>query len=134
MSVSDDGGETFRMLEAVEPKVPQCQKSVISLPVDFRLPDGLENDGRFILLSTPTGHGGKDFTRSDGKVFLGRIDGEKVSWIKEYDITDKIKYSSFEKYSDFYAYSCLTVLDNNSIGLLYEAYPSGYITFTKFTL
>lgn len=134
LSVSDDGGETFRMLENVEPKVPQCQKSVISLPVDFRLPDGLENDGRFILLSTPTGHGGKDFTRSDGKVFLGRIDGEKVSWIKEYDITDKIKYSTFEKYSDFYAYSCLTVLDNNSIGLLYEAYPSGYITFTKFTL
>ena len=134
VSVSDDGGETFRRLKPVEPVVPQCQRSVISIPEDFVLPDGLINDGRFILLSTPTGHSGKDKTRTDGKVYLGRIDNENISWIRSYDITDKEKYAAFEKYSDFYAYSCLSVLEDNSIGLLYEAYPSGFMTFAKFNL
>lgn len=134
LSVSDDGGDTFRILPPIEPKVPQCQRSVINLPACYPLPDGLRNDGRFILLATPTGHGGKDVTRTDGKVFFGRIDNEAVSWIKEYEITDKNKYAVFEKYADFYAYSCLSVLDDNRIGLLYEAYPSGYITFVKFSL
>lgn len=134
LSVSDDGGETFRSLGAVEPHVPQCQRSVVNIPDTFVLPDGMLNDGRFILLATPTGHSGKDVTRTEGKVFLGRIDGEKVSWIKSYDITDKEKYASFEKYADFYAYSCLCCLDDNSVGLLYEAYPSGFMTFAKFEL
>lgn len=134
LSVSDDGGDTFRALAPIPPKVPQCQRSVINIPSEFILPDGLENDGRFILLSTPTGHSGKDTTRTQGKAFLGRIDGETVSWIKEYEIKDVNKYSSFDKYADFYAYSCLSVLNNSTIGLLYEAYPSGYITFAKFNL
>lgn len=134
LSVSDDAGETFRRLESIPPRVPQCQRSVISLPPDFILPDKMENDGRFILLSTPTGHSGKDSTRTEGKVFLGRIDGEKVSWLKEYPIKDNNKYSSFGKYSDFYAYSCLSVIDNMTIGLLYEAYPSGFMSFVKFSL
>ncbi len=134
LSVSDDGGDTFRKLPSTPPHVPQCQHSVISVPSDFILPDGLENDGRYILLAAPTGHGGKDATRTEGKVFLGRIDDEKVSWIKKYDITDAEKYASFEKYADFYAYSCLSILADNTVGLLYEAYPSGYMTFAKFSL
>ncbi len=134
LSVSDDGGDTYRKLSPIEPKVPQCQRAVISLPESFVLPDGLANDGRYILLSTPTGHSGADTTRTDGKVFLGRIDGESVKWIKSYDVKDKEKYSSFEKYDDFYAYSSIAVLNDNSIGLLYEAYPSGYMTFAKFKL
>ncbi len=134
LSVSDDGGETFRKLEPTEPKVPQCQRSVISLPKDFILPDNLENDGRYILLATPTGHNGKDTTRTEGKVFLGRIDDECVKWLKTYDVTDKNKYASFGRYADFYAYSCLTCLNDNTVGLFYEAYPSGYMTFAKFKL
>ncbi len=134
LSVSGDGGETFKKLPAIEPHVPQCQRAVISLPSEFKLPDGLENDGRFILLSTPTGHGGKDTTRTDGKVFFGRIDGETVTWLKTYDITDSQKYAPFGKYADFFAYSSIATLANGKIGLLYEAYPSGYITFAKFEL
>ncbi len=134
MSVSDDGGDNFRKIPSILPTVPQCQRSVISLPESFLLPDGMENDGRYILLSTPTGHSGKDKTRTDGKVFLGRIDGEEIAWVKEYKIKDKEKYSSFEKRADFYAYSCLTAHSDNTIGLLYEAYPSGYITYVKFEL
>lgn len=134
LSVSDDGGETFRKLPAVAPEVPQCQRSVINVPESFILPDGLENDGRFILLSTPTGHDGKDRTRTEGKLYLGRIDNETVSFIKKYDITDKEKYASFEKYADFYAYSCLACLDDNTVGLIYEAYPSGYMSFAKISL
>ncbi len=134
LSVSYDGGDTFKKISSIEPQVPQCQRSVISVPESFVLPDGLVNDGRYILLATPTGHGGKDRTRTDGKVFLGRIDDEVVNWIKQYDITDKEKYASFEKYSDFYAYSCLCCLEDNTVGLIYEAYPSGFMTFAKFEL
>ncbi len=134
LSVSDDGGDTFRALDPIEPKVPQCQRAVITLPKDFILPDSLENDGRYIVLTTPTGHSGKDATRTDGKAFFGRIDGETVKWIKSYDIKDKEKYASFEKYDDFYAYSSVAAMKDNTIGIFYEAYPSGYITFTKFTL
>ncbi len=134
LSVSSDGGETFERLESIEPLVPQCQRSVISVPRDFILPDNLVNDGRYILLATPTGHSGNDKTRTDGKVFLGRIDDESVTWIKHYDITDKEKYACFEKYADFYAYSCLSCLNDNTVGLIYEAYPSGYMTFAKFNL
>ncbi len=134
LSVSEDGGENFRKLPAIEPQTPQCQRSVINIPADFVLPDNMENDGRFILLATPTGHGGKDKTRTEGKVFLGRIDGETISWLKTYDITDKDKYAPFERYADFYAYSCLCCLEDNTIGLLYEAYPSGYMTFARFRL
>ncbi len=134
LSVSYDGGDTFKKLSPTEPKVPQCQRSVITLPKSFVLPDGLENDGRYILLSTPTGHSGKDTTRTDGKVFFGRIDDEEVKWIKSYDVKDKKKYASFGKYDDFYAYSSISALDDEYIGLLYEAYPSGYITFAKFKL
>ena len=134
LSVSDDGGDTFRKLPAVDPKVPQCQRSVISLPQSFVLPNGLENDGRYILLSTPTGHGGRDATRTDGKVFFGRIDNETVTWIRSYEVKDKEKYADFKEYADFYAYSCLAALNDNTVGLFYEAYPSGYITFAKFGL
>lgn len=135
LSVSCDGGETFRKLSSVEPHTPQCQRTVVSLPESFILPDNLRNDGRFILLATPSGHNGKDKTRTDGKLFLGRIEeNNDVLWIKSYDITNKEKYASFEKYADFYAYSCLAVLEDNTIGLIYEAYPSGYMTFAKITL
>ena len=127
-------GLTFRKLPAVDPETPQCQRSVINVPESFVLPDNMENDGRFILLSAATGHGGKDRTRTEGKVFLGRIDGETVKWLKTYDVTDKEKYASFEKYADFYAYSCLCCMEDNTVGLLYEAYPSGYMTFAKFEL
>ncbi len=134
LSVSSDGGDTYEKLPPTEPFVPQCQRSVISLPKSFKLPDGLENDGRYIVLSTPTGHSGKDKSRTDGKVFFGRIDSNEVNWIKSYDVKDKEKYSSFGKYDDFYAYSSISALDDENIGLLYEAYPSGYMTFVKFKL
>ncbi len=134
LSVSDDGGDTFRKLAPIEPKVPQCQRAVVNVPADFMLPDSMENDGRYLLLSTPTGHNGKDTTRTDGKVFLGRIDGEAVKWLKTYNLTDAEKYASFGKYSDFFAYSSIAALADNTVGVLYEAYPSGYITFAKFEL
>lgn len=134
LSVSDDCGENFRKLPDILPKVPQCQKSVVAVPADFKLPQPLVNDGRFILMSTPTGQSEKRFTRTDGRVFLGRIDREKVTWIKNYEVKDMNKYSKLKNYAPFYAYSCLSIIDDTTVGLLYEAYPSGLISFAKFTL
>lgn len=135
LSVSTDGGETFKRLKSSGLYTPKCQKSVISLPENFVLPDGLKNDGFYILVSAPSGHKDKkDATRTDGQLYLGHIEGDTIKWIKTYDIKEKTKYGVFEKYDDFFAYSCLCVLKENKIGLLYEAYPSCYIVFEEFTL
>lgn len=129
LSVSIDGGETFTKCANTDIRSPQCQRSVISLPNDYVLPDGLENDGFYIAMVTPTGHNGRDTTRTDGKLFLGHIEGGKVKFIKAYNLKDCGKYSAFGEYADFFAYSSCCVLPDGKIGVLYEAYPSGYITF-----
>lgn len=134
LSVSEDAGESFKSLAPSPLSVAKCMKSAISLPETMALPDGLKNDGFYILMSTPTGHGGKDFSRTDGTVFLGHIEGKRICWLKSYAVKDSKKYASFAVYDDFFAYSCLTVLPSGKIGLLYEAYPSGLIMLAEFSL
>ncbi len=134
LSISSDGGETFEKCPNTDIHSPQCQRSVISLPKEIKLPDGLENDGFYIVLVTPTGHNGRDATRTDGKLFLGHLENRRVKFVKAYNIKDCGKYSSFGEYSDFFAYSSCCVLPDGEIGILYEAYPSGYITFCKIKL
>ena len=135
LSVSEDGGETFKKLKGSGLYTPKCQKSVIAIPKELHLPDNLENDGFYILVSAPSGHKDKkDATRTDGQLYLGHIKDDVIEWLKSYDIKDKSEYQPFEKYDDFYAYSCLAILNDNSIGLLYESYPSCYIVFKKIDL
>ena len=129
LSVSVDGGETFSKCPNTDIHSPQCQRSVLSLPTDVVLPDGLENDGFYIVMVTPTGHNGRDTTRTDGTLFLGHVEGNKIKFIKAYNLKDSGKYSSFGSYDDFFAYSSCCVLPDGRIGVLYEAYASGYITF-----
>lgn len=134
LSVSEDGGETFSKCRSTDIHSPQCQRSVLSLPTDVKLPDGLENDGAYFVLVTPTGHNGRDATRTDGKLFLGHFENGKTKFCKAYNLKDTGKYSVFGEYADFFAYSSCCVLPNGEIGVLYEAYPSGYITFCKIKL
>lgn len=59
-----------------------------------------------ILLSCPTGS-----SRASGKIFVGLVqDNGSISWDYTYSVNS----------SSYYAYSCLTELNDGSIGLLYE--------------
>ena len=70
-----------------------------------------------ILLSCPTGS-----NRTTGKIFVGLVqDGGSINW----------KYTYSVNSSNAYAYSCLTELDDGSIGLLYEKGNNGGITYTN---
>ena len=129
MSVSQDGGESFSKLPNTKIHSPQCQRSVIMLPPEQALPDGLKNDGFYMVLVTPTGHNGRDTTRTDGCLFLGHIENKGIKFIKSYNLKDSGKYASFGRFADFFAYSSCCVLPDGKIGVLYEAYPSGYITY-----
>lgn len=129
VSVSNDGGESFSKCPNLDIHTPMCQRSVLMLPQDLKLPDGLKNDGCYLVLSTPTGHNGRDTTRTDGKLFLGHIEDKSIKFIKAYNLKDSGKYTSFGSYYDFFAYSCCCVLPDGQIGVLYEGYASGYITF-----
>lgn len=73
-------------------------------------------DGRpAILLSAPTS------SRTTGKIFVGLVqDNGSISWDYTYSVNG----------SSYYAYSCLTELNDGSIGLLYEN-ASGSITYTN---
>lgn len=99
------------------------------LPPEQALPDGLKNDGFYMVLVTPTGHNGRDTTRTDGCLFLGHIENKGIKFIKSYNLKDSGKYASFGRFADFFAYSSCCVLPDGKIGVLYEAYPSGYITY-----
>ena len=112
----------------------RCQHSVISVPQTIYT-SGMNSLKDYILCSRPTGHKGSDETRSDGYIALGEIqDDYSVKWISEKKIKTDDIYIKSDKWADFFAYSCLSVLPDESIGILYEAFPSGYIAFTKFTL
>ncbi len=132
-SISKDNGITWMPL-VTELYTARCQHSVISVPKKIYT-DSMDYASDYILCSRPTGHRGADATRTDGYIALGKILGDySVDWISEKKIkTDEI-YSVSEKWADFFAYSCLSVLPDNEIGILYESFPSGYISFTKFTL
>lgn len=134
LSVSTDGGESFSKCPNTDIHTPQCQRSVLMLPADFKLPDGLENDGFYVVLSTPTGHNGRDVTRTDGRLYLGHIEDKRIKFFKSYCLKDSGKYTVFGEYADFFAYSCCCILPDGKIGVLYEAYPSGYITICTVAL
>ena len=134
LSISSDGGETFEKCSPVDVYAPQCQRSVAMLPDSFVLPDRLKNDGYYMVLVTPTGHNGRDNTRTDGKLYLGHIEDNKIKFVKSYYLKDSSKYGDFAENSDFFAYSSCCILSDDTIGVLYEAYPSGYITFCELKL
>lgn len=142
VSISLDGGQTWQKVKPTELYAVKCQKSLIMLPFDkgtgdsdFIYPEALEKGRQYVLASHPSGDLAKDSSRTKGVVTLGLVnDDHSISWLYQREIKDYEQYELMGEYSDFFAYSCLSVLDNGNIGLLYEAYPAGYLTFTQFNL
>ncbi len=100
--VSDNFGETWS--EKKEMGITynlNCQLTAITYPEKI--------DGKTaILFATPSNTG----SRSAGKIFVGLVqDDGTLRWEYEYSING----------SAYYAYSCLTILPDGTVGLLYES-------------
>lgn len=112
-AVSTDNGENWNESPALWPAgvYDSCQIDAITYSKTI--------DGRpAILLSAPTS------SRTTGKIFVGLVqDNGSISWDYTYPVNG----------SSYYAYSCLTELNDGSIGLLYEN-ASGSITYTNLAI
>lgn len=132
-SVSCDNGISWRRM-TTELYTSKCQHSVILVPKNIYTAD-MDVNKDYVLCSRPTGHRGNDETRTDGYIAVGEVQADySIRWIAEKKIKNDPCYNISEKWADFFAYSCMSVLPDNSIGILYEAFPSGYIAFNKFTV
>lgn len=112
VAASSDGGQTWSPLIGDPVLVePQCQGSIL------RLTDPLDGDRSRILFANPASQTG----RRNGTVRLSYDEG------KTWPVAKVL-------YAGGYAYSCLTVLPDATIGCLYEKDGYRKITFARFGL
>lgn len=146
VSKSLDGGESWFLEPETSLMSVRCQKSFTHYPVDdglnpnspYRYPKGMTPGKEYILASHPTGLSSiPDCKRTDGAISLGEVQEDgSVKWIKRRIVTVPGQYADAneEKWRKFFAYSCLSVLEDGSLGILYEPQPSNYIAFFRFSL
>ncbi|MFI5380420.1 MAG: exo-alpha-sialidase [Tepidisphaerales bacterium] len=107
-AISRDGGQIWSAVEPVpELRVPSCMASII------RYPDAKRN---LLLYSGPLGT-----RRENGTIFLSEDDG--ATWKQGATI-----------YAKSFAYSCLAVLPDGSVGVLFERDGYGQVTFVRLTV
>lgn len=110
LTISHDNGKHWVKAGTTDIYAPKCQKSVINI-------------GNYVFCSHAS-----EKTRSNGVITVGRFKRVKgktvgIEW-----------YSEVEINKGFFAYSCLTQVDEDHIGVLYEAQPSSYILFKKYKI
>ena len=112
VSISKDRGITWIKDKKADFKAPKCQKN--ALVIDNR-----------VYVSHPSLK-----ERANGVISVGEFDFDKkgnlkgIKWNKE----------SIKINEDFFAYSCLAKLDDNTLGILYEDKPSAHIVFEKISI
>ena len=111
-AISRDNGITWEKTRKAPFKAPKCQKNCLVI-------------GDRMFVSHPSKKG-----RHDGVISVGTFDYDKkgkckgIKWSK-----DDIKINE-----GFYAYSCMTRINDNTIGVLYEDQPSSHIAFETFNV
>lgn len=110
VSISTNNGTHWDKFGKTEIFAPKCQKSVISI-------------GNYIFCSHAS-----EKKRANGVISVGRFRKVKgktvgIEWKNEVEIN-----------RGFFAYSCLCQIDEDHIGVLYEAEPSSYICFRKYKI
>ena len=111
-AISYDNGISWAKTKNAKFKAPKCQKNCFI-------------DGEKVYVSHPSKEG-----RNDGVISTGTFEYDKkgkckgIKWSKE-----DIKINE-----GFFAYSCMTKIDNNTIGILYEDQPSSHIVFETIKL
>lgn len=105
IATSYDGGETWEddLQQDAALRDPYCQMTIVPYPYEVK---GLEGKQLFIFANPNAGN------RSNGTVRLGYYDPETDQFVWPY---------SQVVYAGDYAYSCLSVMGENKIGLFYEA-------------
>lgn len=138
LSVSHSGGQHFKRARACALYSVRCQKSILMLPRHgengFSYPPYLDQKKEYFVSVHPSGHHGKDSSRTDGVLSVCEIADKQVKTIKDIPLKDKTQYAAFEKYDDFFAYSSIALLSGGEIGVFYEAYPSGCLVFKRVKL
>ena len=75
-----------------------------------------------IVLACPTNTG----TRANGKIFVGLVNADKtMNWKYSYTVNGT---------TDFYGYSCITELNDGTIGLLYEDVSDYEMTYANYDI
>ncbi len=141
-SISRDNGLTWEKIENTLYTV-RCQHSCLTVPENLYVPE-MDKEYDYIICTCPTGHHGRDDTRTDGYAFLGKVNSDyTVNWFRELKVKSENVHiecmtdenaAKYRQYSDFFAYSCMSVLPDGQIGVLYESYPCGYIALRKFSI
>lgn len=121
-ATSNDGGETWHDVESVfgdSNAGTNCQISAIGLSTRIVDPDDTSQTYPALVMTTAYNK-----ARTYGKAYVGLIkedgtysDGSRkytIDWAYEHDITSS---------TALFAYSCMTELENGSIGILYETSP-----------
>lgn len=110
VTISKDNGTTWKKSSKTELIAVKCQKSVLAV-------------GDYVF-STHTG----PKHRADGELSVGKF-------VKNKDSLSKIEWFKTIRLRDgFFAYSCLAQIDENTIGVMYEAEPSSYLVFESFKI
>lgn len=113
VAVSKDG-IAWMTTKKADFKAPKCQKSAVAI-------------GDKIYVCHPAGK-----KRSNGVISTGTLTYNKKNKFKG------IKWNKAKQAivlnEDFFAYSCMAVLNDNTIAVLYEDKPSGQITFDTISL
>lgn len=133
VSYSYDGGDTWSSGGSTSMNAPKCQKGLIAYPMDsnddkdyssdprFDYPSELNKGTQYVICSHPS-----KVNRYYGQISLGRVNSDNsVTWL----------YNRYYNGSgDFFAYSCLTILPNGNIGMVYEKAGGGNIQYAEFSL
>lgn len=114
VSVSTDNGVAWSKSKKADVKAPKCQKSAVAI----------KNN---IFISHPSGKKRENGVISKGEFIYNKKGAlKKIKWAgKKADI--KIN-------EGFFAYSSMAVIDNNTVGILYEDQPSSHIIFETISL
>lgn len=110
VSISQDGGKSWEKCKKTALYAPKCQKSVITA-------------GDYVFCSHASSK-----KRENGVISIGKLRMQSgkychIDWFKDVEIN-----------KGFFAYSCLTQIDDDTIGVLYESEPSSYIEFKKYKI
>ncbi len=106
--------------------------SALRLPVDngkdspFKYAPSMEQGREYIIVAHCT---------DKGVLTLGALNpGEKIDWVSQREFKDTKLFNSSDKYKDYVGKSCLTVMQNGNLGIVYESAPGSLILFEQLSL
>lgn len=110
VSISENQGKSWRKCKPTKLYAPKCQKSVITA-------------NGYVFCSHASEKKRENGMLSIGKLRMIKGKYTHIDWFKDVEIN-----------KGFFAYSCLTQIDEDTLGVLYESQPGSYIEFQTFKI